>query len=348
MRQCLRSKLNRAAVLPFVLVSSLLVQPQAGAAKPAVPAAMMPVASTAGLEADLADISVAAKGTVGVAAWRLDGRGPKVFLNANESFPMASTYKVAVAGAILAAVDAGRLRLDQMVPVEPRHLLPSDVIAERFIHPGVTLSVHNLLELMLTESDNTATDVLMEVAGGPPAVTQWVRSQGVNDLRVDRNTDSVIRQFFGFPAAGESLAQLLAAHPELEASGVRPNAAFDNDPQDTTTPTAMATLLTRIFSGTALSPANTRVISEIMGRCRTGVNRLKGRLPEPVVVAHKTGTIGGTVNDVGVITLPANGGAVVIAVYIKKSEAMMEQRERVIADIARSVRDFYLHAPLPW
>ena len=108
----------------------------------------------------------------------------------------------------------------------------------------------------------------------------------------------------------------------------------------------MAMLLTRLFSGSALAPTSTQVIVDIMGRCRTGVNRLKGRLPEPVQIAHKTGTIGGTVNDVGVITLPANGGAIVIAVFIKKSEAPMQQRERVIAEVARSVRDFYLYAPM--
>jgi hypothetical protein len=33
-------------------------------------------------------------------------------------------------------------------------------------------------------------------------------------------------------------------------------------------------------------------------------------------------------------------------VFIKKSEAPMQQRERVIAEVARSVRDFYLYAPM--
>jgi beta-lactamase class A len=59
-------------------------------------------------------------------------------------------------------------------------------------------------------------------------------------------------------------------------------------------------------------------------------------------VAHKTGTIGGSVNDVGVVTLPADGKKLVIAVLIKKSDRPVEDRERAIADIARSVRDYYL------
>jgi beta-lactamase class A len=264
-------------------------------------------------------------------------------LNAGDRYPMASTYKVAIAGAILAAVDAGRLQLPAMVTVEPRHLVPSEVIAERFAHPGIALSLHNLLELMLTESDNTATDVLMELAGGPAAVTAWVRSQGVDGLRVDRDTNQVIRQFLGLPTApgGASLAEMLVARPELEALTAHPNITFDADPQDTATPTAMATLLTRIFTGKALSEASTEVITGIMARCRTGANRLKGRLPATDRVAHKTGTIGGSVNDVGVITLPGTAGQIVIAVYIKQSDVPMALREQVIADIARSVRDYY-------
>jgi len=66
-------------------------------------------------------------------------------------------------------------------------------------------------------------------------------------------------------------------------------------------------------------------------------------MPADTKVAHKTGTIGGTVNDVGVITLPGDGGQVVVAVYIKASDAPYEQRERTIAEIGRSVRDYYLH-----
>ena len=330
-----------AWALPSAAVAKRVAAPTT--AHPAAPGP-----STVALERELAAMAGAAKGSVGVAAWRLDGRGPKVLLNAADRFPMASTYKVAIAGTVLAAVDAGRLRLDQMVTVEVRHRVPSDIIAERLVHPGVALSVHNLLELMLTESDNTATDMLMELAGGPAAVTGWVQKVGVADLRVDRSTDTLIRDFYGLPAAGsgETMAQLVAARPELEATASRPNPAFDDDPRDTATPVAMAMLLTRLFSGAALAPTSTQVIVDIMGRCRTGVNRLKGRLPDPTEIAHKTGTIGGTVNDVGVMTLPANGGAIVIAVFIKKSEAPMEQRERVIAEVARSVRDFYLYVPM--
>ena len=296
------------------------------------------------LEAEISRLAQGAGGVAGVAAWMLDGKGPRVLVNSGERFPMASTYKIAIAGAVLAAVDDGRLRLDRMVAIEPADLVPSEVIAERFVHPGVSLSVHNLLEVMLTESDNTATDVLMRLAGGPQAVTDWVRRQGVTDLRVDRDTAGIVREFFALPPGPleEAFDAALEKDPKLEEKGALPNPSFDNDPRDTATPAAMAELLTRIFNGSALSPESTRALVEIMERCRTGSARLLGRLPLGTVVAHKTGTIGGSVNDVGVVTLPAGEGKLVIAVFIKKSDRPAEDRERAIADIARSVRDYYL------
>jgi beta-lactamase class A len=259
---------------------------------------------------------------------------------------MASTFKVAVAGAVLARVDRGEVTLAQMVAVEPSRMVASEILEDRFLHPGVSLSVYNLLELMLTQSDNTATDLMTELAGGPAAVTAWLRQQGIEGQRVDRDTAGLLRDFFKLPPGVFREVLERAAHddPTLEARGEHPNPAFDDDPRDTTTPAAMAALLARIFNGQALSPGSTAILTGIMGRCRTGAARIRGLLPAATAVAHKTGTIGGTVNDAGVITLPGGAGAIVVAIYVKKSDAPIAQRERAIAEIARSVRDYYLYA----
>ena len=325
------SRLNRIFALACA-VAAFAAAP-VSAAKPA-----------AILEAEIARLAIPAKGVVGVAAWRLDGKGKRVSVNADQPFPMASTFKVAAAGALLAKVDRGEFRLDRMVTIDPDLHVESEVIADRFIHPGVSLSVHNLLELMLTQSDNTATDVLTGLAGGPAAVTAWVRAQGVESLRLDRDTAGIVRDFFGlppgpFPAA---LKAGLAADPDLEAKGSQLNPRFDDDTRDTSTPQAMASLLNRIFSGKALSPASTTLLIESMERNRTGDARIRGRLPDGTTVAEKTGTIGGSLNDVGVISLPGDAGQIVVAVFIKKSEVPFEAREEVIADIARSIYDYYL------
>lgn len=337
-----------AAVLAALFAAS--APARAGAPAAGVPSAAFAGAAAApdtrAIEAEIQRLASAIDGVVGVAAWRLDGQGARIGVNADQAFPMASTYKVAIAGKILSDVDAGRLSLDRMIDVDPAMMVPSEVIADRFIHPGVSLSVYNLLELMLTQSDNTATDVLMAAAGGPAQVTAWVRGLGVDGLRVDRDTNALLRDFFGVHGEG-TLEQAFEAaarqNPKLLERGAGAYPPFDTDPRDTATPEAMAQLLTRLFAGKALSPASTEVLTGIMQRCRTCGARLRGLLPAGTVVADKTGTVGGTVNSVGVIDLP-DGRRVVTAVFVKESNAPVPDRERVIAEIARSVRDYYLFA----
>jgi beta-lactamase class A len=292
--------------------------------------------ATGAIEAEIRRIAAPIGGTVGVATRRLDGNGPEIAVNGNEPFPMASSYKIAIACAVLKKVDAGELALDRMLDVPHDKVVESTVLAENFLHPGVCLSIHNLLEIMLTHSDNSATDVLFAVAGGGRAVTSGLRELGIRGQRVDRDTAGIIGDFQA------RLAKARKRNPRLDDILNSLNPSFDDDPRDSSTPLAMADLLGRIFRGEALSKKSTGILIAIMERCRTGPARLKGRLPPGTIVAHKTGTIGGTANDVGVVTLPDNRGRIAIVVFTKKSEAPLERREAVIADIARSVRDFYL------
>ena len=296
----------------------------------------------ASLAAQIRRLSASAGGIVGVAAAHLPAGG-RFEQNGDEPFPMASTFKIAVAGTVLRRVDDGLLSLDDMIDIESEIRVGSDGIDAMLPYPGVSVSVRNLLEVALTQSDNTATDVLMETVGGAPVITAWLRSVGVTEQRVDRNTASLIRGFFGLPAE-RALHQPQRSADELFDPGSQadlPNALYDDDVRDTSTPNAMLTLLSAINGGAALSESTTKLLIGIMTRCATGDRRLPGRLPPQTVVAHKTGTIGGTVNDVGIIFLP-DASQVAIAVFVKKSAQLPALRERAIAEIARTIYDAYL------
>jgi len=306
--------------------------------------AVEPLGETSVVDAEIRRIAASAGGEVGLAAWHLDGAGPRVLLNADHIFPMASSYKVAVAGAVLCKVDAGTITLEKMLSVTPNDYVESDVIATGLIHPGVSLSVQNLMELMLSHSDNTATDILMAAASGPKAVTAWIRGLEITGLRVDRDTAGILRDFFRLPEGifSEALAAARKTDPKIEERGLHPNPDYDDDPRDTCSPMAMADLLTKIFTGHALSPASTKVLIGMMERCHTGDDRIRARLPAGTVVADKTGTLGGSVNDVGVITLPEGKGQLVTAIFIKKSDLPFAAREKVIADLSRAIYDYGL------
>ena len=279
------------------------------------------------LEREMARLAQPAGGVVGVAALHLE-TGRRVSLHGAERFPMASTYKVPIAIQLLTRVERGELSLDQMIPLEPGDLHPgSGTLTDLFNKPGLALSVRNLLELMLLISDNSATDVLLRLAGGPEAVTQRLRSLGIDGIQVNRPTALLIADYAG--------------------GGLDAAARFASDPRDTSTPDAMVDLLARLHSGAALGPAMTDLLLDVMRRCRTGETRLKGFLPAGLEVAHKTGSIGATTNDVGIVKLPDNAGHVAVAVFIKSSENEPPTRERAIAQIARAAYDYFLFTTTP-
>jgi beta-lactamase class A len=286
-------------------------------------------------------------GSVGIAVRRI-GSKQTVMLNGNTLFPMASAYKVAVAGTVLAQIDRGALTLDDMLNVKSG-MLVSDGIADMMPHPGLSMSVHNLLELMLTRSDNSATDVLVHHVGGPQAVTAWLRSVGIRDQRVDDNTAQLLYRAMGLEPGPDTFSRNVEAALESDASlrerDARdlPNLAFAADPRDTSTPEAMIDLLEKIAQGRALKPASTHTLVDIMARCRTGEHRLKALLPPGTPIAHKTGSLNGLGNDVGLVTLP-DGSSFVIAVFVMKDSKGKQVRDRIIAEAARAAHDYFLFA----
>lgn len=82
-----------------------------------------------------------------------------------------------------------------------------------------------------------------------------------------------------------------------------------------------------------------------MQRRRTGDTWLERLVPQGTEIAHKTGTIGGSTNDVGIIGLPDNAGHLAIAVFTKSSDKDGTARDRGITEIARAVYDFFLFQP---
>jgi beta-lactamase class A len=299
------------------------------------------------LETEMARLGAQVEGRVGAVAIHIE-TGRVARLNADETYPMASVSKFPIALLLMRQVDAGLLRLDQPVDLQRADIVPgSGFIGSTLPHPGLTLSLANLIEVMMTESDNSSTDKLLAIAGGPAAVTTYLQGLGVTSTRVDRSIRQLLADAAGIPEPPMGSAFTRSVYrdrvgalttAEREAARSR----FDTDPRDTADPDEIALLLARLARGELLSPASTTFLLEVMDRTRTGRGRIRGVLPEGTPVANKTGTLAGTTNDIGIITLPDGAGRVAIAAFVKQSPVPSREREPAIAQISRAAHDFFL------
>ena len=220
------------------------------------------------------------------------------------------------------------------------------------------MPLNEVVRYSISESDGSASDVLLDLAGGPAAVQQYLSSIGIKDFTVADSEKSISKD-------------------------------WETQFRNWATPEDSINLLRTIQQNHAgLSQATTSLLLQFMTDSDTGHRRLKRGIPAGSTLAHKTGT-GGTeaeipksnanvvrqtptptptpkprptpkltpdrnkrdaespritdaTNDIGIITLP-DGRHIFIAVYIQNSTADTWTHERVIADIAKAVCDRWYH-----
>lgn len=296
---------------------------------------------------DLRRIEESSGGRLGVSALRVK-TGERVQLNTNARYPMASTFKVPVALKVLDQVDHGVISLSQEIVVDNRNLSPGSGELNKTMDPDMpkASTVGDLLEAMMHSSDNTATDHLLAMIGGPKAVTEHARRLGVSDVDVNRPAAQLVADSWGFklPPPGERTRKTLVGLLNRTPQAAREKAAkrFLDDARDTATPDAMVTLLERLATGKALSKGSTELLLDIMANCKTGPRRIKGELPRGIPVAHKTGTLTRVAtNDVGIMTLSWGDGPLIVAIYLSGSPQPLAQQERAIAMVSLALFRYY-------
>lgn len=305
---------------------------------------------TKNLERAVARLAQLSGGTLGVTAIHVE-TGRRVSVNGAQRFPMASVYKFPIALRVLQRVERGELKLDDAVRLgEFDFRIGYSPIAEMANNTPVTFTVGRLLELMLGESDNTASDALLRLAGGPAAVTARLRELGIQGIDVNRPEGQLIMEHRGVreypPESQWTLAMFERLNQNIsQAEREAASRRYAEDPRDTSSPDAMADLLVKLHRREVVSAANHERVLRIMTETPTGPARLKGLLPAGTIVVHKTGSMGGTTNDVGLITLPDGAGHLAIAVFVKGSPKEQPERERAIAEIARTVYDYFVTHP---
>ncbi|TQF31529.1 class A beta-lactamase [Bradyrhizobium sp. UNPA324] len=241
-------------------------------------------------------------GRIGVYAENL-ATGKKLAWRADERFVMCSTFKASLAACVLARIDRGEEQPTAMIPYGKDDLLEYAPAAKQNLAAG-TMSVTEMCKAIVELSDNTCANLLLARIGGPAALTAFWRSIGDSASRLDHN------------------------EPEL-------NRSPPGNPQDTTTPMAMASNLRRLVVGEALSPASRALLRDWMENCKTGANRLRGGLPASWTIGDKTGNNGKDASGDIAVVWPKPETPILIAAYTQGGTPKPAQIEAAFARIGR-------------
>ena len=254
-------------------------------------------------ESALARTEAATGGRIGVAV--LDARGMQLeAYRGRERFAMCSTFKLALAAAILQRVDRGTLSLDQTIAYDKSDIVFHAPVTEKaLVGDRGELTIRQLIEAIVQVSDNPAANLLLEKVGGPAGFTQFMRSAGDPASRLDRIETAL-------------------------------NENAPGDPRDTTTPLAHAQLVRSLLLGDVLSEGSRSLLREIATGTRTGTARLPAGTPDGWQIAHKTGSCGTAYNDIAVVW-PNEAEPYVVTAYVDRPSVPAQQAEAAIAEVAR-------------
>ena len=252
----------------------------------------------------LAEVEASVGGRVGVFA--LDtGSGNHLGHREDERFAMCSTFKWALVAAVLQRIDRGGVSLDERVPYDSSALLEYAPTTREHVSDGF-MTVEALAKAAITNSDNTAANLLLAKVDGPAGLTRFFRSLQDPTTRLDRNEETL-------------------------------NTNERDDPRDTTSPRAMANLMQQVLCGDVLSRGNRDRLTGWLNACETGRDRLRAGLPSHWTIGDKTGTgLRGAVNDIA-IAVPPGRAPILIAAYTSDGTSPLASMNAAHARIGRIV-----------
>lgn len=301
------------------------------------------------LHAEIAGLVAGFRGDVGAAAIHLEtGRG--VAVGGETPFFLASVYKLPIAIALLRTVDAGAVSLGDTVRLAPWDFrIGRATLAPNRPGGSGAYTVARLLEAMIFDSDNSSSDAILRLAGGPGGVSGALHAMGIPEIRVDRSEVETLLEFYGIPDSlpeAERMPGRLTARVRASPAAARRAAVarFAAAPEDAGTALALAELLDRLWKGELLSPASTRLLLTHM---RNGAidTRILAGVPPGTPVWHKTGSYAAAAtHDAGIVALP-DGTHLAIVVLVRQPARDTEAAERLIADVTRAAWEFWTGEP---
>lgn len=274
-------------------------------------------ADTAALHRTLDAIAAAHHGIVGYSVLNVD-TGERLSLRGDETFSTASLIKVPILVTLYDLVEKKQLSLDDPLTVLKIDQVPGSGVLQ-FMHPGMTLSVHDAATLMIILSDNTATNLILDKIA-IRRVWQKMESLGLPHTKVHSKVflrltsvamDSSVKYGLGVTTPNE-MTQLFA----LLAQGKAVSPAADSAMLDILANNADGELMQRNIQGVS-APHKTGATDSVRTEC--ALFRLQSRVVACGLTKQNTDTRYLPDNEAH-LTLGRIGAAIVSA-WPKTSEA---------------------------
>lgn len=246
--------------------------------------------------------------------------GEEIAINADETMDTMSVIKIPLMAEVFRQIEAGKFALADKITVKESDKRPGTGVI-RSLDAGVSLTVKDLITLMIIVSDNTATDMLFEKVGGVEPVNKLMQSYGLNTIKATGTSDVWFKALRAEP-------DTLKFHMEGKT------------PYGLSSPRDLGKLLEKINKGEAVSKQASEQMLQIM---RGQV--YSSRLPKYVTgfrLPHKTGDflpyIG---NDVGILESPNRH--IVISVFTAHHNGIGPNLEDAIGRIAEQVANYFAY-----
>jgi beta-lactamase class A len=282
-------------------------------------------------EAIAAEI-IQVEGRMGVAVELLE-RGEHFAHCADEWFPLASVFKVPMLIELFRQRDAGTIDLQHTIKIPAARMSPGGGLL-RHLSPELPLTIHDLAMLMIILSDNTATDVLLEMLGAD-RVQQTMQEYGFARIAIRMSCKDLI-----YGAAGLGSRPLTPENTAIANDKLRQYQLDLQSPvyqwntqNNVVTPHEMNNILQALQQETILTPQSCRDVLAILEKQLLNA-RLPLLLPRQATLAHKTGSLPHIRADAGLLTTPT--GKAVVSVFGKEL-AHEEQAVLCMARIGRIV-----------
>jgi beta-lactamase class A len=275
----------------------------------------------------LKEINSELEGHLGVSAKYLkDGREAEV--NGSMLFPTASVFKVPLLIEMYRQIEQGQIDLNEMVNLKEGHKVPGSGILKE-LEEGLSISVSDLSTLMMIVSDNTATDILLEKVG-KDNVNKMLDEFGFKKTRVVVDCRDILFDLVGLNDLPDKRKTLKLYNETVTIIEAKGSWSLGIDRNNVTTPVEMTRLLELIVKNEAASVDSCNAILDTMSKCQTGQYRIPKYLPSrDVKIIHKTGSLPGIRNDVGIVSRVDDAEGYIISCFTKNAGDVYSAEEAI-------------------